>query len=416
MYGFAGNRKLLAIKEREVIKDRWLKERLDTILPAIMNERQLDLWVIAGREYHEDPIAETLFPSAVDSSRRLTLFAFFLNRDGSVERYVIHPNPAFAPFYVRAWKPGGEDQWECLARLIRERDPRQIGINLSEHYSFCDGLTHTHYQKLLAAIGDKYAARVVSAEKVALDWLEIRSQEELSAYPDIAEAARSLAAEALSNDVITPGVTNTSEVVDWIRQQVSDLGIQTSFFPTVDVVRKGGERLEDVVILPGDIVHIDFGIHYLGLATDTQQLAYVPRAGEDEAPRGLQAAMQTALRLEEIIEENFVEGRTGNEIFRRCMQQAREEGIRAMLYSHPIGNHCHAAGPLIGLYDRQEPIPIRGDLPLRNRTCFAMEFNIRQYVPEWEQDVVLYLEEPISFVGDKVHYLAKRQRSFAYIR
>lgn len=413
-FDFCGT--ILSLKERGRTKDRWLKHRLERLLPAIMDKHQLDLWVIIGREYHEDPIMETLFPAAVDSSRRLTIFAFFLNQDKNVSRYVLHANPAFAPYYERVWKPGQEDQWECLGRIIRERSPRQIGVNTSSHYSFCDGLTHTFYEKLTDAVGSKFAANVVSAQSVALDWLQIRSEEELIAYPTIAETARCLAQEALSNKVIHPGITTTNDVVDWIRQRVSDLGILTSFYPTVDVVRKGGDRLEEVIIVPGDIVHIDFGIHYLGLATDTQQLAYVLRAGEREVPEGLQAAMRTAIRFEDILAEHFVEGRTGNEIFTASMLQAKAEGIQPMIYSHPIGNHCHAAGPLIGMYDRQEEIPVRGDLALQNNTCYAMEFNIRQYIPEWDQEISLYMEEPVSYIHNKLHYLAKRQTAFYVIR
>lgn len=407
---------ILPVKERERTKDRWLKIRLDTILPAIMDKHQLDMWVIVGREYQEDPIAETLFPAAVDSSRRLTMLVFLLQADKTVKRYVIHANPAFAPFYEMIWKPSEEDQWGCLARIIHEKNPRQIGVNVSSHFSFCDGLTHTFYEKLREVVGEKYASSVVSAEQVALDWLQIRSKEELAAYPAIAEIAGGLVRTALSNEVIHPGITTTTDVVDWIRQRVSDLGMQTSFYPTVDVVRRGGDRLEGVVIMPGDIVHIDFGIHYLGLATDTQQLAYVLHAGEDAAPEGLQAAMRTAIRLEEIIAENFVEGRSGNEIFLSSIKQAEQEGINAMIYSHPLGNHCHAAGPLIGLYDRQQEIPVKGELIVQNHTCYALEFNIRQYIPEWEQEIAIYLEESISFSESKVQYLAKRQVEYYLIR
>lgn len=204
--GEAALGQILSVKEREKTKDRWLKVRLDDILPAIMDKHQLDLWVIVGREYQEDPIAETLFPAAVDSSRRLTLFAFFLQEDKTVKRYVIHANPVFEPYYERIWRPASEDQWGCLARIIHENNPRQIGVNLSTHYIFCDGLTHTFYEKLLDVVGEKYAARVVSAEKVALDWLQIRSPEELASYPAIAEIAREMAREALSNKVIHPAL------------------------------------------------------------------------------------------------------------------------------------------------------------------------------------------------------------------
>ncbi|WP_289134976.1 hypothetical protein [uncultured Brevibacillus sp.] len=126
--------------------------------------------------------------------------------------------------------------------------------------------------------------------------------------------------------------------------------------------------------------------------------------------------MQTANRLEDIMCENFQEGQTGNEVFTACIRKAEAEGIKAMIYSHPIGTHCHAAGPLIGLYDKQEAIPVKGELTIQNNTCYAMEFNIRQYIPEWDEEIPIYLEEPIAFVDGKVHFLAKRQSNFYLIR
>ena len=407
---------ILSLQVRDQIHDQWLQIRLATILPAIMVKHQMDMWVIIGREYQEDPIMETLFPAAIDSSRRLTIIVFALNEDQTVDRLVIHTNPDFEPFYRPVWEPAKEDQWECLARIVSEKKPKHIGVNVSDHYSFCDGLTHSYFTKLLEVLEANQASAVMSAERVALDWLQLRTDEELIAYPAIAEITRNLAQEALSNQVIHPGITRTTDVVRWIRQRVNDLGIRTSFYPTVDVIRKGCGKLEDVVIVPGDVIHLDFGIHYLGLATDTQQLAYVLKMNEHDAPIGLQNAMQTANRLEEIMCENFQVGQTGNEIFTVCIKQAEAEGIKAMIYSHPIGTHCHAAGPLIGLYDKQEAIPVKGELTIQNNTCYAMEFNIRQYIPEWNEEIPIYLEESIAFVDGKVHFLAKRQTDFYLIR
>lgn len=126
--------------------------------------------------------------------------------------------------------------------------------------------------------------------------------------------------------------------------------------------------------------------------------------------------MRTANRLEDIISENFREQRTGNDIFAACMKQAQAENIKAMIYSHPIGNHCHGAGPFIGMYDRQGAIPVKGELAIQSNTCYAMEFNIRVYIPEWEEEIPIYLEEPIAYRDGQVHYLAKRQTDFYVIR
>ncbi|MGM0845224.1 MAG: M24 family metallopeptidase [Bacillota bacterium] len=409
--------KIMSLKERDDFRDRVLEERLHTILPRVMNEHGVEMWITIGREYNEDPVIHTFFPSAVDSSRRLTIFIFCKEEDGKVSRFVLNPNPAFQPFYENVNQGKNETQWECAARIIHEKAPDKIAVNMGTLHAVSDGLTVASFNELMksAAIGKE---RFVSSEMLMVDWLQSRSSLELAAYPHICELAREIAEEALSNRVIHPGVTSARDVVDWIRQKVVDLGLQTSFYPTVDIQRQGAEteRLEEEIIIPGDIVHLDFGIHYLGLATDTQQLAYVLKSEEDTVPDGLLSALNQALRFEDIVIGFLKEGCSGNQVFVNSMKASSEENIKAMLYSHPLGVHCHGAGPLIGLYDRQEEIPGRGDLHIKNNTCYALEFNIRMFIPEWKQDIPIYLEEPISFINGQVGYLAKRQKEFYLIR
>ncbi|WP_044022163.1 M24 family metallopeptidase [Bacillus sp. SG-1] len=409
--------KIMSVKGRDTFRDRVLEERLNTILPRVMNESGIEMWITFGREYNEDPIIHTFFPSAIDSSRRLTIFIFCSDGEGGVDRFVLHPNPAFQPFYQNVWDSGKETQWECAVRIIREKKPAEIGVNRGGLHAASDGLTVSLFNKLeKAAEGEKCS--FVSAESLAVDWLQTRSTLEMAAYPHICELAREIGQEALSNKVIHPGITSTGEVVDWIRQQVLDLGLQTSFYPTVDIQRQGcvEDRLEDTIILPGDIVHLDFGIHYLGLATDTQQLAYVLKKGENEPPEGLSRAFENALRFADIVTGFIETGKSGNDVFVNSIKAAEEGNLRAMLYSHPLGTHCHGAGPYIGLYDKQEEIPGRGELLIQDNTCYALEFNVRTYIPEWNQYIPIYLEEPISFSGGKVHYMAKRQKGFYLIR
>ncbi len=409
---------ILPLKNREEMMNRWLFHRLNTLLPNLMMKHKLDMWIVIGREYNEDPVLKSLYPSAIDSSRRLTILVFYLDYKQILHRFVIHQNPSFESFYERVWNPTvfHEDQWECLQRIVIEKKPNNIAVNSSKNYAAADGLGHSLFKKLkelLAEDGEK----LVSSEGLVVDWLSMRSEKELISYPSIAKLALQIAKQALSREVIHPGITTTEDVVDWIRQKVLDLGLETSFYPTVDVQRKGStvDRLEGVEILPGDIVHLDFGIRYLGLATDTQQLAYVLRAGESEPPEGLRLAFDTALRLEDIIFENLKPSKTGNTVFLQSMEQAKLEDIQAMIYSHPVGVHCHELGALIGLYDQQRSIPIKGDLLIQENTCYAMEFNIRQYVQEWNQEVPLYLEEPIAILNGRAQYMADRQTSFYLI-
>lgn len=406
---------ILPLKKREEIMNRWLFHRLNTLLPTLMKKHGVGMWVTIGREYHEDPSLATLYPSAVDSSRRLTILVFTME-SGILKRSVIHTNPDFEPFYERVWNPATEDQWECLVRLIKEKDPKTIALNTSNVFAACDGLTHSIFSKLTELV-PRYTDRFISAEPLLVEWFSVRTRKELTAYPFIAEAAREIAATALSRNVIHPGITTTDDVVEWIRQKVLDLGLKTSFYPTVDLQRKGAamDRIEGEIIRPGDIVHLDFGIEYLGIATDTQQLAYVLSPGEEKPPQGLISAFNKALRMEDIIMDELKPGVSGNDVFLRSTARMAEEELKGMIYTHPVGVHCHEAGALIGLYDLQGPVPIKGELPVTDQTLYALEFNCRDYIPEWGQEVPIYLEEPVAVIGGKAEYMAKRQTGFYLI-
>ncbi|MBM7584053.1 Xaa-Pro aminopeptidase [Bacillus pakistanensis] len=408
---------ILSLKERDRIRDRWLLERVNELLPILMKKHKVESWILVGREYNEDPVLETFFPSAIDSSSRLTIL-FVTMVKGHFEKYILNANPNYSDYYELGWDFEEETQMEALKRLVEQKKPKNIGLNYGNLHAVTDGLTSSLYTQIMNILGESYKDKVISAEGLSIDWLQIRTNSELNAYPHIAELARFIAKEALSNTVIHPGVTNTQEVVEWIRQRVVDLGLDTSFYPTVDIQREGEkrDRLEGVTILPGDVIHLDFGIRYLGLTTDTQQLAYVLKQGEKKPPRGLNEGLKTALHLEEIIEEQFIAGCSGNDIFSGSMEKAKELGIKAMIYSHPLGYHCHGAGPLIGLYDQQNEIQGRGELPIEDNTCYAMEFNIRKFVPEWNQVVTFYLEEPVVFTSGQLYYLATRQKEFYLIK
>jgi hypothetical protein len=170
------------------------------------------------------------------------------------------------------------------------------------------------------------------------------------------------------------------------------------------------------LIQPGDLLHCDVGFYYLSLATDQQQNAYVLKPGETEAPEGLRAALAEANRLQDIHAAAMVAGRTGNEILTRALTNAREEGLSASIYTHPLGYHGHAAGPTIGLWDRQDGVPGRGDYELFEDTCYAIELNVTRVVSEWQgQEVRMALEEDAMFSGGKLRWLSGRQTALHLI-
>jgi Xaa-Pro aminopeptidase len=404
--------KVLPLRQRAEVKNGWLKHRLETILPEIMKREGFDMWIVVSREYNEDPVMMTLLPDPMMYARRRTILVFHLREDGTVERVVLSRYD-IKGFYETVWDPDEEEQYACLARIVKEREPESIGINVSETFGFGDGLTHGDYTLMAEALGEEYMGRTRGAERLALGWLERRSEAELDAYPGIVEITHAIVAEAFSGGVIHPGITTTDDVVWWMRQKILDLGLQAWFQPSIDIQAHGQTHDAEEkrkLIQPGDLLHCDVGFYYLNLATDIQQNAYVLKKDETDAPAGLEDALADGNRLQDILAEAMVTGKTGNEILKAALEKAKEEGINASIYTHPIGHHGHAAGPTIGLWDRQEGVPGRGDYALFDDTCYALELNVKRVVPEWGgQEVRMALEQTVACTGGEVVFLAGRQ-------
>lgn len=422
-------KKIVDTQRQENIKQRWLKLKLQRVLPEVMKREGLDMWIVVAREANEDPAYRTL---TLQISRRQSILVFYLKKDGSLEtlslcRYGL----GIEGFYEPQWRPDQEDQWDCLSRIVQERDPQTIGLNYGETFAYGDGLSYSQYQKVMKALGSTYGQRVKSAEKVAVGWMETRIKEELDAYPGMMEITHGIIAEAFSSRVIHPGVTTTGDVLFWFNNRLPNFGCgyvkvqrpgSVGTPEELEKLRKTGSdqdlgEISDTVIQPGDVIRCDVGLSYLGLHTDVQQNAYVLRPDEEDAPQGLKDALKNCNRLQDIFAGEFVEGRTGNEILAKALGKARAEGIRGTIYTHPIGNHDHGAGPTIGLWDQQDRVEGAGEYPLHDHTCYAMELNAVSSVPEWNgQDVKIALEQEIAFVDGKVYFIGGRQTQFHLLR
>lgn len=411
---------ILPVREQADICNAWLKQRLDEGILPILQREKLEMWIVSAREYNEDPVIMSLLPEPSMSARRRTILLFWRKLDGSLGRISLD-RYGFGEFYKAGWNPETETQFECLGRVVREIDPVSIGLNYSQTFPFGDGLTHSEYEQIMAAIGSEYAGRVRSAERVAVGWLEKRIQPELDVYPGIVKIGHDIIAEAFSNRVIRPGITTTDDVVWWMRQKMTDLGLQAWFQPTVELQAAGElpppigktNPEERKLIQPGDLLHCDMGFYYLGLATDQQQLAYVLKPGEKDVPDGLKAGMAAANRLQDILLEFMQPGRTGNQVLKDALDKARAEGIEPMIYTHPLGYHGHGAGPTIGLWDQQGGVSGVGDYELNNSTAYAIELNVQQAVPEWDNQVVMFgLEEDAVLVDGRMLWLDGRQEKF----
>src|SRR6266540_4053653 len=426
-------RPLGTLREQATLQQQWLQYRLDSVLPRLMRQNGVDMWVVAMREYNEDPVFWSLVSPTTMFARRSTIYVFTDrgpqrgierlalgggSQGGVYEAYVardtIDPSIGRRPELV------GQGQWDLLARLVSERDPKTIAVDISHTHAFSDGLSAGEWEQLSRALPSRYLARVVRSERLPLDYQAIRAPGMLPVYRRMMEVVWAIIDTAFSNQVITPGKTTTDDVVWWMRQRVNDLGLGTWFHTDVDAQRRGQDlsTAETVVIQRGDVLHCDFGITALGLNTDTQHMGYVLRAGEREVPGGLKEALKNSNRLQDILLAEMRPGRSGNEVLAAALAQMRAAGITGTVYTHPIGDRGHGAGPLIGLWDHQEGVPGRGDVPLVPRSWFSIELQATTPVPDWGNQPVRSAQEEDAELGADGHvqWILRRQTEFHIVK
>jgi Xaa-Pro aminopeptidase len=407
--------RVLTHREQAALVKGWIQKRFDTLLPTLMQRTGIDMWIIVSREYNDDPVFRSMAPLTTYSSRRRTILVFYNPGGGKpVERLSVGRFDYDGLFKVV--QTHNDAQYEGLRKVVDERRPKVIGVNESDAWNHADGLTANEKRRLMAALGP-HGARVKSAEMLAVGWLEMKLPEELEAYRHVMKVAHMVIREAFSNKVVTPGKTTNEDVVWWMRQRVSEMGLGKWFQPSVTIHRQGGVKPGENVIQPGDMLHCDFGIVYLGFSTDTQHNAYVLKPGESDAPAGLKAGLAAANRLQDITMQSATAGTSGNEALRAARQSAQKEGLVPSIYWHPVGYHGHAAGPPMGMTDYQEGVPVRGDYVFQPYTWHSVELNVTHKVPEWgNQDVRFALEEDAALTPSGWDWIDGRQTEFYLIK
>ena len=407
------NHTILNLRDRADVTNRWLSDRIYSILPNLMAAEGIDSWIISGREYNEDPVLLTLLPAPMLSARRRTILVFHLPQSGDLECLAIC-RYGLGSIYRGVWDPESGDGWQCVADLLQRRNPRRIGVNISDTHALADGMTASELKALRAELAPEMKDRLVSAERLAVRWLETRSAGEIETYPDIGQLVSKLIERAFSSEVIDPGTTTTDDVAWWFREEIERSRLDSWFHPTVKLQApdSGWDAPTRDVIQRGDLLHCDLGVKYLGLCTDTQRHGYVLRREEQRAPREIEHLIGRANRLQDIVISELSAGRTGNQILCSSLARGRMEGIDGRIYTHSLGFHGHAAGPAIGMWDNQKQVPGKGDLPVNPNTCYALELSVTGPVSEWRSDEVrIALEESVFFDGESVRFLAGRQKS-----
>ncbi len=411
---------ILSERERSEVRDEIINDRLINLLPQLMDRADIDMWIVMSREYNEDPVIRSMLPAKWFAARRRTILVFYRDKENDLTERLAVSTYDVGKHIKTAWdKDRFPDQWDALKGIIVQRNPNKIGLNFSEYFGIADGLVKTDYDEFMKMLPDSFHKKVLSAENLAIGWIETRTELEMKYFAVLVKITHDVIGEAFSNAVITPGKTTTEDVKWWIRDKITSLGLETWFHPTIDLQRSNAkiESFLDVfskdnlgeVIMPGDLLHCDVGIKYLGLNSDIQEHAYVLKEGEDGVPDYLKNAMAKGNRLQDIFTANFVTGKKGNEILLKSLVDAKAEGINPSIYSHPLGLYGHSAGTVFGMWDQQDGVPGTGEYPLYENTAYAIELNVKVFIPEWDREIRIMLEED-GFWGTKgFRYVNERQ-------
>ncbi|MEJ8566539.1 M24 family metallopeptidase [Elongatibacter sediminis] len=422
---------LLPWTEQLRIRQSWLETRHEMLL-EMMRRHGIDMWIVVNEEFNNDPLTEYIAPPRPYAGNR-DIFIFIDSGDDAGLRTVAltgYEEENLARFFELAqFKPDPNNPRkarEVLAELYAEHQPGVIGLGTGGHRGMSRSLSHDSYLLLSEAMGEEATAKFVSAEGLIEEYLETRIPEELPHYTKLVQLTEEITRRALSNEVIDPGRTTVGDVRNWLYDALWDAGVETWFQPDMRVQRHGLEdnmsrgflavAPESMVIERGDVIHVDFGISYMGFDTDWQKHAYVLREGEDDVPQGLKDAMANTNALQDALMLRASRpGRTAGAVHDATMAEMQEKGIEAQIYSHPLGNHGHGMGAGISFSNAKNEA--RASKTLRKGAYIAIELNTKTPVPEWDnQDVFIMMEDPAHLTDDGWEFFRPRQEAFYLIR
>lgn len=400
-------------RRRWEIMNQIRRDKFDLILPKVMRENKIDMWITVMREGNYGPLYHDLGGGYVSD------FGYYIFSDRGGERI---ERIALGIDGYEIQRSGAYDilgPSEDLAKIVKERDPGRIGLNTSERVGAADSLTHTCFLHLVKELGKPYADRLVSAEKLVSDFRSRRVASEIAIFGQAGEISRELAERALSNEVITPGKTALEDVAWWIEDRLLERGLEASFgLPSIYITGPGGIEAvsNERIIQRGDLIMIDWGVGLMNFYTDMKRMAYVLKNGETQAPSGFQNAFDQAVKVREIIRKNISVGKTAEETLEVLNKKVEEAGFSIMkefntpsqtekteviIGCHSVGNWGHGIGPSIAWFN-----PLRLTFTIQPTNMFTIEFFAYTAAPEWEgKKVRIPLEDDAIVTENGIEWL-----------
>jgi Xaa-Pro dipeptidase len=414
--------KLLSQRQQMDMRERWLRVRLGSLLLPMMKRHNVDMWIVVNEEFKSDPVLDQLVPPIPIVGRRD--FFIFIDRGQRLERIsMVRYDEERLRGHYRLVMPARDKFGEELRKIVDEARPRTIALNYGGTRGQQAGLSYDSYRFLADSLGPDNEKKFVSASQLLTEFLDTRLPEEMPEYAKAVLVTDILTRRAFSNEVITPGKTTVGDVRWWLLEQVNRLGLTVWFQPDLRIQRRRSETAttgpflstagEAEVLRRGDLLHLDFGLNYMGLSTDWQKHAYILRTGERAVPPGLTAALRNTNRLQDLLFSIARAGMTGSEVYDQTMAEAQRLGIEAMIYSHPIGTQGHGLGPSI---DFRGTIGGGGNRILPG-SYMSIELNTSSTVPEWGGQKVTMMAEDDAYMTDAGYrFFRPRQTSIYVIR
>jgi Xaa-Pro aminopeptidase len=414
--------KLPSWSQQITIREGWLAKRHELILP-MMRRHNIDMWVIVNEEFHNDPLTEYIAPPRVYTGNR-DIFVF-IDTGSSLRKVAI---TGYAEENVKRFFESEDDPKPAeqqLAALYVQYHPKRIGLSIEARRGVQRSLTRDSYQFLAKSMGGDAESHFVSAADLIEEYCDTRLPEEFETYKLLVALTDQITRRAFSNEVIHPGKTTVGDVRRWLYDAMGNADVTTWFQQDIRVQRKGsangmsrgflGVAPESMVIEPGDVLHVDFGITAMGFNTDWQKMAYVLRLGEKEAPAGLKHAMANTNALQEELMTSSRPGKLAGDVYNEIMAEMTKRGLEAKVYSHPIGFQGHGLGAALDYRAAQQGAS--EGKRLRNGSYLSIELNTVTPVPEWDgQKVFVMMEDDAYLTDEGFKTFLPRQMSYYLIK
>ena len=433
----------LPTRERVRIMETFWAWKRTNVLPMVMREQGIDLWIVRNDEeplyrqtsYREHPVYTSLIPANHEgmtfSRQRKSLLLY---DTGSEIEY-------FEP-----------DDYDEIVRLVRERDPKRIALSAKnlyirpQNFGETEQLSIVTSDEMQQALGAEYASRIVDSWHLGILWLSIIGPDQRSAYRYVQGVQNDVIAEAFSNRTVIPNITTIGDLNWWIRSRYRDLHLDSENHPSVSLKRRpskvaeyhdssehfrnGRTNNEGTIIRRGDIIHLDSDIMLLGLETDSQQNAYVLQEGEEDVPEELKEALRLINEMLDRYRKAYVAGRTHEEILDagNKMKPTDPRVTRARFFFHNLPMYMkrftenglkYSRGPYeagIGSGYMQHPL-YSPTLTLHYNTVYAHEPSFTVDLPEWgENGLSLGIEQGVVFTKKGCEFLNRANLEWHVIK